>query len=186
MTTQAGPGRQLVWLGLVALGFFAGLCSLFALLGTVVQGLQEHAQAQWPQTTARVQLCAVDIYTHKPEAYWIACRLTYLVGAAEVVAEVHSRSTPAPRRVISQQPAAQIELMQDWVDRHPPGTPIAVHYDPANHAKAVLGATDMPLGGLRTPDNLTLLGYAAGSCALLLAIAKITRPSSGIVAAGSR
>jgi hypothetical protein len=186
MTTEAGPGRQLVWLGLVGLGLFAGLCSLFLLVGTVIQGWQEHARAQWPQATARVQRCSVDLYTHKPEAYRIDCRLSYLVGAEEVVAEVYSRSTPAPRRVISQQPATQIGLMQEWVDNHPPGTPITVHYDPTNHAKAVLGATDMPLGGLRTPNNLTLLGYAAGGCALLLAIAKITRPSSSMVGATSR
>jgi hypothetical protein len=125
----------------------------------------------------------VDIYTHKPESYWIDCRISYLVGGLagdeEIVTEVHSRSTPAPRRVISQHPAMQIGLMQGWVDDHPPGTPIAVHYDPANHKKAVLVTTDMPLGGPRTPDNLRLLGFFAGSSALLLAIARITRPSSG-------
>jgi hypothetical protein len=74
--------------------------------------------------------------------------------------------------------------MQEWVDEHPPGTPIAVHYDPANHKKAVLLATDMPLGGRRTPANLRLMGFFAGSCVLLLAIARIMKPSSGAVAGG--
>jgi hypothetical protein len=75
----------------------------------------------------------------------------------------------------------QFELVQQWVDEHPPGTPIAVHYDPADHKKAVLVATDMPLGGPRTPDNLKLLEVTAGSCVLLLAIAGITRSSYGVV-----
>ena len=169
---------KLVWLGLVVLGLFAGLCSIFALVLTVAQGWQEHAQAQWPEATGLVQRCGLDIYTNKPQAYWIDCRIRYLVGAEEIVTEVHSRSTPAPRRVIAQYPAMQFGLMQEWVDEHPPETPIAVHYDPANPRKAALVATDMPLGGPRTPNNLKLLGIAAGSCALLLAIAGITRPSS--------
>jgi hypothetical protein len=186
MTTEWGPGRKLVWLVVVVLGLFAGLCSMFALVVTIAQGWQEHAEAQWPEATALVQRCGVDIYTHKPEAYWIDCRISYVAGAAEVIADVHSRSTPAPRRVISQQPATQFDLMQEWADEHPAGTAIAVRYDPANHKKAVLVETDMPLGGPRTPNNLRLLEITAGSCALLLAIARMTRPSPSLVGASSR
>jgi hypothetical protein len=187
MTTEGvrATKSQSVWLALPVLGLLAGLCSMLALVVTVAEGWQEHAQAQWPEATARVLRCGVDLYTHQPENYWIDCRISYLVGAEEVVAEVHSRSTPAPRRVIWQYPGMQIGLMQEWVDEHPPGTPVAVHYDPAKHKKAVLVATDMPLGGLRTPGNLRLLGVAAGSCALLLAIARITRPLSGVLGATS-
>lgn len=56
-----------------------------------------------------------------------------------------------------------------------------MHYDRANHSKAILVATDMPLGGSRTPDNLKLLGIAAASCVVLLAIARITWPRSTAV-----
>jgi len=181
MATEAVRKIQLVWLALTGLGLFAGLCSIFVLVVTAAQGWQEHAQAQWPQATALVQRCGLDIYTHKPEDYWVDCRISYLVGGEEIVTKVHSRSTPSPRRVISQHPAMQFELVQQWVDEHPPGTPIAVHYDPADHKKAVLVATDMPLGGPRTPDNLKLLEVTAGSCVLLLAIAGITRSSYGVV-----
>jgi hypothetical protein len=34
---------------------------------------------------------------------------------------------------------------------------IVVHYDPADHVKVALVATDMPLGGSRTPSNLKVL-----------------------------
>jgi hypothetical protein len=38
----------LLWLGLVVLSLFTGVCSIFVLIVTVAQGWQEHAQAQWP------------------------------------------------------------------------------------------------------------------------------------------
>jgi hypothetical protein len=185
MTTDGVRKIQLVWLAVAGLGLFAGLCTIFVLVVTIAQGWQEHAQAQWPQATALVQTCGLDIYTHKPEAYWISCRISYLAGVEEIVTKVHSRSTPAPHRVISQQPALQFDLMQEWVDQHPPGTPLAVHYDPANHSKAVLVATDMPLAGPSTPNNVKLLEVTAGSCALLLAIAGLTRSSYGVVSTRS-
>jgi len=186
MTTEGVRKIQLLWVGLPVLGLAAGLGSILALIVTVAEGWQEHEQAQWLQATARVQQCGVDIYTHNPDTYWINCRVSYLVDAEEVVAQVHSRSTPAPQRVIWQYPANQIGIMQEWVDQHPSGTLIAVHYDPANHNNAALVATDMPLGGPHTPGNLKLLEVAAGSCVLLLAIARITRPSSGVVGTTSQ
>jgi hypothetical protein len=130
------------------------------------------------EATACVQRCGLDIYTSKPETYWIDCRIRYLVGAEEIVTKIHSRNTPAPRRVISKHPGIQIGLMQEWVDQHPTRRPIAVHYDPADHSKAVLVVTDMPPGGQRTPDNLKLLGVTAAFFALLLAIAVIAKSSS--------
>jgi hypothetical protein len=178
MTTETGPKGQLMWLGLMVLVAFSGLCTVFVSVGTAAQAWQEHAQARWPEVTGRVDRCGVDIYTHTPEAYWIDRRISYLVGAEGIVTEVHSRSTPAPRRVISQHPAMQIGLMQEWADAHPPGTPIVVYYDPADHTKVVLVATDMPLGGPRTPSNMKELEISAGSFLVLLTIARITRPRS--------
>jgi hypothetical protein len=171
------------WRGLVLLlasflGLFAGLCTVFALVVTSAQAWQDHAHAQWPEAAALVQRCGLDIYMHKPESYRIDCSVSYTVRGEEIVAHVYSRSTPAPRRVIWQSPPQQFETLQEWVDAHPKGTPIAVHYDPASHMKAVLVATDMPLGGPPTPGNLRLLGIAAASCLVLLSIARITWPRS--------
>jgi hypothetical protein len=183
MTTVSELQNLPKWRGLVLLlasflGLFAGLCTVFALVVTAAQAWQEHAHAQWPEATAQVQRCGLDIYTHKPESYRIDCSVSYKVRGEEIVSYVYSRSTPAPRRVISQYPPQQFERLQEWVDAHPEGTPIAVHYDSANHSKAVLVATDMPLGEPRMPDNLRLLGVAAASCLVLLAIARITWPRS--------
>ena len=183
MTTVAGPQNLSKWRGLAMLlllffGLGTGLCTVFALVVTAAQAWVEHAQAQWPTATARVQRCGVDLYNHTPrhEAYWIDCSISYSVRGEEIVAHVHSLSTPAPQRVIVESPAGKFERWQEWVDQHPEGTPIEVHYDPANHSKAVLVATDMPMGGPRTQDNLKLLGFFAVSCGLLLALARIVRP----------
>lgn len=157
------------------LGLLAGLCTVFALVVTAAEGWVEHAQAQWPHTTARVERCGLDVYTHKPESYWIDCSVSYTVRGEDIVAHVHSRSTPAPRRVIWESSPDQFGLMQEWVDEHPEGTEIVVHYDPANRKKAVLVRTDMPLGGPHTPNNLKLLEFFAVSCVVLLGIARVVR-----------
>jgi len=188
MTTVDEPQNPPKWRGLVVfvfgfLGLFAGLCTVFALVVTAAEGWVEHAQAQWPKATARVQGCGVDLYTHKPEAYRINCSLSYTVRGEDIVSHVHSLSRPAPQRMILEypDPARQFERWQEWVDQHPEGTPIEVHYDPANHSKAVLVATDMPSGGPRTQANLKLLGFFAASCALLLTLARIARPRTAAV-----
>jgi hypothetical protein len=187
MTTGAGlqnlpKWRRFVVLAAGVLGLFSGLCTIFALVVTSALAWEEHAQARWPEATAHVERCGVDLYLHRPEAYWIDCSVRYVVAGEEIVSHVHSRTTPAPRRLLYQYPAGQFERMQDWVDQHPQGTSVKVHYDPTNHQKAVLVQTDMPLGGPQTPNNLKLLGFFAVSCVVLVTIARIARPrpSAGI------
>lgn len=175
MTTVGATKGQVLWRGCVAaLGVFAGLCAIFAFVETAVQAWQDHARAQWPEVIARVQKCAVVRYSYKLETFRIDCHITYPAGAEEVASEVYSLLTPAPRRVIGKHPAAQVEQMEDWIEKHPQGTPIIVHYDPADHTKAGLATTDMLLAGPRTSGNLKLLGFFAGACVLLLTIARIT------------
>jgi Protein of unknown function (DUF3592) len=166
------------------LGLFAGLCGVFALVVTVAEAWQEHAQALWPVATARVEKCGLhQTSSGRRDSYYIDCRLGYMVGAEEILANVYSRSVPSP--TVWQYPPNQIGPLQDWVDNHPQGTLIAVRYNPANPKKAVLVVTDMPRGGPHTPNNLKLLGIAATSCALLLTIARIGRRRSDSVGAES-
>jgi hypothetical protein len=80
--------------------------------------------------------------------------------------------------VISKEPAKQFDKLQEWVDEHPEGTPIVVHYDPANLKKAVLVTSDMPLGGPDTPKNLKLLEFFAVSTVLLLIAMRIAWPTT--------
>jgi hypothetical protein len=174
-TTEPGPGSQLTWLGLMVLVVFSGSCTIFVLMVTVAQAWQEHTQAQWPEVTARVDQCGMrQTSTGRREKYHIHCRLSYAVGAEQNVSYVYSRNVPSPR--IWQYPPNQIGPLEEWVDAHPPGTPIVVRYDPAHHTKIVLAKDYMPQAGPRTPRNLKLLAVWAESFLVLLIVARIARP----------
>jgi hypothetical protein len=174
MTTGTAPKVQLMRLVLGVLVVFSALCTIFVLVVTAAQAWQEHAQAGWPEVTARVDGCGLDQTSSGPRRYYIDCRLSYAVGAEQNVTNVYSLNVPSPE--IGQYPPNQIAPFEEWVDEHPQGTPIVVRYDPADHRKAVLVATDMPRGGPRTPSNVKLLEVCAGSFLVLLTIARITRP----------
>jgi hypothetical protein len=162
---------------LMVMVLFSGLCTVFAAVVTAAIAWTEHAEAQWPQVTARVDQCGLDeTPTGEREMYYIRCRLIYEVGAEQNMATVDSVNVPS--RAVWQYPPNQIGPLEDWIAEHPPGTPIVVHYDPDHHTKAVLVATDMPRGGPRTPSNVKLLKVCAGSFVILLTIARITRPRS--------
>jgi len=177
MTAETAPKGRLLWAVLVVLIAFSGLCSIFALVVTAAQAWQERAQARWPQVTAHVDNCAMrQSSTRRREMYYIRCRLSYVVDDEAYVATIYSSS--APSRNVAQYPPNQIGPFEDWVNAHPPGTPIAVRYDPARHTKVILATDYMPRGGPQTPNNLKLLGAFAGSFLVLLIIATVTRPRS--------
>lgn len=180
MTTGGGAPKRLLWGGVILfLGGFVGLCTLFAAVVTAVQAWQERERARWPELVARVDRCDLATYLQKrrSRSYYINCSIRYPVGSDEIVSRVSSRSTPAPDRVIWQAEPIFNE-MQDWVNRHPRGTPMAVRYDPANPRRAALETTDMPLGGPQTPDNLRLVEVGTAGCLVLLAVGWIVWPRS--------
>jgi len=74
--------------------------------------------------------------------------------------------------------------MQEWVDAHPPGTPIVAHYDPANHKKAVTGDDRYAAGWSADAEQLEAAGILCRKFRAVLAIARIMRPSSGVAAGG--
>ena len=171
-TVQKGP---LIWLGLMVLVVLLGLCTIFASVVTAAQAWQEHAQARWPEVTARVDRCGLTKSSTGRQRY-ISCRLSYAVGAEQNATNVYSTKVPPPE--VQQYPPNQIGPFEEWVDQHPSGTPIVVRYDPAHHTKVVLVADYMPRGGPHTPNNMKLLEFLAGGFLVLLAIARITRPRS--------
>lgn len=186
MTTKGGTKRGVLWRGVAAvLRFFVGLCTIFALVVTAAEAWQEHAQAEWPQTTARVDRCYLhQTSTRKRNRYYIDCRLSYAVGTERMAAHVYS--APVPAREVPQYPPNQVGPLEDWVDRHPPGTEMTVHYDPAKHNKMVLVASDMPrAGGPHTANDLKLLGFFAASSVLLLSLARVWSLKSDAAAASA-
>jgi hypothetical protein len=184
MAMRGSMKRQVTWRGIAGLlGLFAGLCTVFALVVTAVEAWQENSEAQWPQTIARVDRCYLhQSSTRKRDRYYIDCRLSYVVGTEQIAAHVYSAYVPS--REVPQYPPNQIGPLEDWVDKHPPGTEIAVRYDPAKHGKIVLVATDMPrAGGPHTANDLKLLGFFAAISVLLLSLARIWRLRSDADAA---
>jgi len=184
MTTAGSTKHQVAWRGVAALlGIFAGLCTIFALVVTVAEAWQEHTEAQWPETVARVDRCYLhQTSTRRRDRYYIDCLLSYAVGTEQIAAHVYSANVPSHE--VPQFPPNQIGPLEDWVERHPPGTPMAVRYNPAKHNKMVLVATDMPrAGGPHTANNLKLLGFFATSSVLLLSLAQVWRLRSDAVAA---
>ena len=167
--------RSILRAVLGAMALFSILCVLFALVVTVLEAWREHTQAQWPEVTARIEGCAAAPATSQSEAYVIDCRIRYPIGDEMLRSTVRSRSTPAPNQLIWAYPSDTFDRMQQWVAAHPTGTPLTVHYDPADRTRTALLATDMPLGGPRTPANLKLLGGAAAICAGLLAAVYLVR-----------
>lgn len=167
--------RRITQLLAVFFGLFAGLATIFALIVTVAEGWQEHIQKRWPEVMAQVQRCSLEVSPFNSSYYWIDCSIRYELQGEPIISQVHSRTTPAPGRWISQYPAGQFDRMRRWVDAHPERTPVKVRYDPAHPDKVVLVTSDMPRGGPRTPNNLKLLGICAASCVVLLTIARMAR-----------
>jgi hypothetical protein len=157
---------------------FSGLCAVFLLAVTAALAWQDHAYAQWPQATAQVVRCGLNPYPPDPKYYRIDCSVRYSAGEEEIVSHVYSRTTPDPGHIIWEYPKQRFERLQNWVDAHPKGTAIAVHYNPTNHRTVVLVVTDMPLGGSQTSGSLRLLEVAATSFLVLLAITRIMMPRS--------
>jgi uncharacterized protein DUF3592 len=177
MPTETAPKGHFIWLGLTVLVVLLGLCTVFVSVVTAAQAWQEHAQARWPEVTARVDECGLKrTSTGRGQRFYIRCRLNYAVGAEQHATKIFSASVPSPE--VWQYPHNQIAPFEEWVGEHPPGTPIVVRYDPTNHTKVVLATGYMPLGGARTPNNVKLLEFVSGSFLILLAIARITWPRS--------
>jgi hypothetical protein len=172
--------RPPIWTGyLLLFGCFVALCALFSLIVTAGVAWQEYRETHWPAATATIRQCRVERASRRSTSNIIDCRIRYVVGNETVMSSIRSGSWPAPEKTIWEfhpgQAQETFDKMQGWVEAHPPGTTIAVRYDPASHAKAALVTTDMPLGGARTPGNVQTTEGAAALSAALLIIATLAR-----------
>jgi hypothetical protein len=118
--SDPAPKGQLMWLGLMMLVALSGLCTIFASVVTAAQARQEHAQARWPEVTARVDRCGLNqTSSGRREKYYIHCRLRYAVGAEQNGRMSIRAMFLRPR--FWQFPPHQIGSLEQWVDEHPPG-----------------------------------------------------------------
>jgi hypothetical protein len=169
---EGAPKAQPIWAGVALLVLFTGACTIFALVVTASQAWQEHAQARWPEEMGRIEKCGLErTGFNRRQLYHIRCRLSFSAGFEQNVATICSASVPSAN--VWQYPPNQIGPFEQWVDEHPPGTPIHLRYDPDLRTKAVLTTDYMPRGGPQTPNNLKLLGICGVSFVVLLTIARV-------------
>jgi hypothetical protein len=172
--------RRVSWVDFPFLfGCFLGLCALFSLVVTIGVGLQQIWQARWPETTATIRECSIEPPVERSRANVIDCRISYVVDGQPFISAVRSMSSTAPENVDWEYPPGRVQrifdAMQDWVDAHPPGSPLIVHYDPFNHQKAALDSTDMPLGGPQTRNDAGLTAGLSAVTAAFLAVGFFAR-----------
>jgi hypothetical protein len=113
----------------------------------------------------------------KRNGYYIRCGLSYTIGFEHAVANVRSEPFPAFR--CRNTIPIRLDHSKRGSIKHPPGTPIPIRYEPANHSRILLASDFMPPRGRpKTPNNLKLLAAGAASFLLVLTIARLTRPPS--------
>jgi hypothetical protein len=151
---------------------FTGACTIFALVVTAAQALQENAQKSWPEVTARVDTCRFERSSiNGRHQLYIGCRFLYAVGGEQNAINIYSARFPGPE--VAQYPRNQMQPFEAWLDAHPPGTPVALRYDPANHKKALIPSDFMPRGGPHTPNNLRILAACVAGLVVTLLIVRL-------------
>lgn len=183
MEQAARPKRG--WVVIVGLSYLFAVFTAFAAVVSAGEAWVEYRHRQWPEVSARIEHCDVKPYQRSTgrrlphSAYYIACAVSYETAENRLVlATVTSHRIKSPE-LAGTDTRPQLKRMQAWVDRHPAGASLDVHYDPAHQQRAVLTNTDMPLGGPeRAANNLKLILACAGAWGLLWFIGRAVRPPS--------
>jgi hypothetical protein len=180
--TDKTSNRQHRWLALVGLAYLFALFTAFVAVATGAQAWVEFRHGQWPATSAHIERCDLKPYQSSTgrrlehSAYYIACDISFETTQGQSVrTTIRSRRVASPEYTVPDT-GPRIGQMQSWVDQHPPGTVLAVHYDPSDQRHVVLSGTDMPEAGPQTANNVRLLVVCATACGLLSLIARVLRP----------
>jgi hypothetical protein len=173
---QTGSNRKWPLLAILASYVFA-LFTAFAAVGTGIELWSMWRKEQWPSSPAVIEHCEVAPYIPSHgrrvvSGYYIACGIRYEAEPSQSV-KTNVRSRDAPEQAIWPDPSPLIGRMQGWVDQHPRGSVLKVHYDPNNPLNVVLTATDMPMAGPQLSDALILLGTVAAICGLLQLLGRL-------------
>ena len=155
------------------------LFATFAAVATGIEVVSQWRKEQWPSARAAIERCEVKPYIpsfgrRAVSGYYITCGIRFEAGLAQTVTtDIRSLNAPAPERAIWPDPSPRILGMRAWVDQHPPGTALLIHYDPAHPLEAVLKDTDMPYAGPQLSDDAALLLTFASICGLLHLVGRL-------------
>ena len=113
MTTETPPKPHWMRLILMVMVLFSGLCTIFAAVVTAAIAWTEHAEARWPQVTARVDQCGLDeTPTGEREMYYIRCRLFNHAEPVEFKL-TQNRRLPRTRRASENEPSHGCFLIRE-------------------------------------------------------------------------
>jgi hypothetical protein len=179
--TPMATRQSLTGAGLAALlGLFAGLCTIFAAIVTLVEWRDAHVQAGWPLVSAMVEradLVAVPRNSGGGGAttWHLRYRVHYELNGTRRAATVMSRTA------FSEADAA---VLQAWAGQHGKGQPVDVRYDPPRDSRAVFASTEVADAVNRLATDCKLLAMFAAAAAGLLALARYLRARASAAPAG--
>jgi hypothetical protein len=168
----ADPGTRARFGGaLRVLGVFIAVCAVALVVSAAAQWWRRSdILGQWPLAPATIQSCSLRRdYPFQRNGggivFWIRCDLQYSVAG-----ETHSTHLTSSTRhtgrsgtmftlrggsFVAERPEREFEA---WIRRHPPGSPLAIRYDPAHVESATLVGVDSVVDV--DPVSGSLLGAA--------------------------
>lgn len=169
---------------LILASYVFALFTMFAAVATGVEVWSQWRKAQWPSALAVIRECGVRAYIPSfgrrvVSGYYIGCDISYQTALQVVSTTVKSRNATPPERALWPDSTPLILRMRAWVGLHPPGSALTVHYDPGHPTEVALTDTDMPMGGSRIPDDVTVLLVVAGICGLLQLVGRFKSGAAG-------
>ena len=171
---------------------FAGPFGRFVLFGGMLfladggwRSYRQYVQATaWPAADARVAGCSVSGSAHYSssrhawgESSYVRCRLAYDAGGAAHESTIQvggSIFTPSVFYVYAS-PGLTVAKMRDWVGRHPAGSLLRIHYDPANAANISLAGADGDLQAAPPRERILFGVLVCGGGLLLMALGAAAR-----------
>ncbi|MGA7793899.1 MAG: DUF3592 domain-containing protein [Candidatus Acidiferrales bacterium] len=156
---------------LIIFAFFFALCALVMIVKTGIDAYRENKQAKWPSAIATIARVTVQkIPTGSHGEWYIESAVRYSVDGEELTSSTRSHGGALWEE----------SSMRRWASRHPPGTPLAIRYDPQHHDNVVPEAGDMPESGPQAPDDLKAVLLFSALTVTLAIIGRILRRRQGV------
>src|SRR5882724_8095256 len=169
--------------------FVITFLAIFFAAGLEIEGLwrarQERIEAQvWPAVTAVVDHCALDRWAgangRRSVSYKIRCSFTYSVNGIDYLSRTQTVGQRHSSFGSPQDLPPDALRMEAWAKQHKKGSPMLIHYNPANPANISLAGADNAFRTNTASVSLTA-ARQVGLLAALLFVAsvlarKLTRP----------
>jgi len=152
------------------LGLFAGLCSIFAGVATLVDWYSEATERSWPVISAVVDHAELHASPreHGSRTIWtLRYRAHYILDGTPHAAALMSRAAFS---------WADAERLQDWAEQHGKGSEIDIRYDPSRDGRAAFASDEVSVN--RACGDFTLFATFAAASLALLALGWSTRAMS--------